>query len=127
MSDTPTTWPDVAQRTLIGLAIAAVIGLLIWGFMCMASSQDARMAVIAAENAKQLTLVPRRVAMDQGDCIPFRVVEMEDATQIVVIGDYRKDTFVVMQRFAEGWRIVYPATGVPADSVRGVMLKLEGK
>lgn len=67
----------------------------------------------------------RESRRDIGDAEPIRLIEADDGLRLVVIGDYRKDTFVIMQRFADGYRVVYPAKGADVGSARAAILKLE--
>lgn len=67
----------------------------------------------------------RESRRDTGDAVPVRLIETDDNLRLVVIGDYRKDAFVILQRFPDGYRIIYPAKGADIVSARAAILKLE--
>jgi hypothetical protein len=67
--------------------------------------------------------VHRHSQLDSGDCVPVRLIETDDETRLVIIGDYRKDTFAVLQRFQDGYRLVYPSALSP--SVKSALIRLE--
>lgn len=80
---------------------------------------------IDRERKRIVSQVNRHSRLDSGDCVPVRLFETDDENRFIVIGDYRKDSFVVLQRFVDGYRVIHPVGGSVSPTVKQAIIRLD--